>query len=227
MIIKEFKEKIFLTESIAFNLNEKMQHYIFNGTLAINESVLDGEKSKVITSLEIVKDDIVVYSINLYNNWFYLDNPTYINLLEYSTIIANVLEGYSILHDSKDFDIEYYRKKTIDDFFENNKQLQLKRVSKSINEAMNNKRSLLRYQEHDNKCKELKTSLEKLINTINTKRDLFYVFKVDLNNYNVINIKENTQKAYNKYEIECIGKSDWDIDIEYYNNFINYLQEIA
>ena len=227
MIIKEFKEKIFLTESIAFDVNEKMQHYAFNGTLAINESVLDGEKNRVITSLEIVKDDIVVYNIDLYNNWFYLDDPMYINLLEYSTIIANVLEGYNVLHDSKDFNIEYYKKKTIDDFFIEGKQIQIKRVSKSINEAMNNKRSLLRYQAYDSKCKELQTSLEKLISVINTKRDLYFVSKVDHDNYNVINIKENTQKSYNKYEVECIGKSDWDIDIEYYNNFINYLQEIA
>ena len=227
MIIKEFKEKIFLTESVAFNLNEEMQHYIFNGTLAINESVLDGEKSKVITSLEIVKDDTIVYSIDLYNNWFYLDNETYINLLEYSTIIANVLEGYSILHDSKDFDIEYYKKKTIDDFFTEKKQIQIKIINKSIDEKMTSKRSMLRYQAHDNKCKELKTNLEKIINTINTKRDIYFISKVDHDNYNVINVRENTQKSYNKYENEYIGKSDWDIDIEYYNNFINYLQEIA
>ena len=227
MIIKEFKEKIFLTESIAFNLNEEMQHYIFNGTLAINESILDGEKSKVITSLEIVKNDTIVYSIDLYNNWFYLDNSTYINLLEYSTIIANVLEGYNVLHDSKDFDIEYYKKKTINDFFVENKQIQLKRVSKSIIEAMNNKRSLLRYQEHNNKCKELQINLEKLINSINTKRELFYISKVDGYNYNVINIKENTQKSYNYYKYNGTSTSSWDMEIEYYNDFINYLQEIA
>ena len=227
MIIKELKEKIYLTESIVFDVNEELQHYIFNGTLAINESILDGEKSKVITTLEVVKNDIVVYSINLYNNWFYLDNETYINLLQYSTIIANVLEGYNVLHDSKDFDIEYYKKKTIDDFFTESKQLQLKIVSKSINEAMTSKRSQLRYQAHDNKCKELKTSLEKLINVINTKRDLYYIFKVDAYNYNVVNIKENTQKTYNYYEYKGISTSSWDLKIEYYNNFISYLQDIA
>ena len=227
MIIKEFKEKIYLTESIAFDVNEKMHHYIFNGTLAINESLVGGERNKVVTSLEIVKDDIVVYSIDLYNNFLYLDNPIYINLLEYSTVIANVLEGYNVLHDSKDFDIEYYKKKTIDDFFTESKQLQLKRISKNINEVMKNKRSLLRYQAHDNKCKELKTSMEKLINIINSKRDLYFVSKVENNNYNVIDIKNNTQKGYNYYEIDSMNKSSWDIEIEYYNTFINYLQEIA